>query len=335
MLETSIGKSGEVTDISIVDQSSNQERNHQVRLMADIYGDANIVLVWLPSTGENVKVGKAFRFVHDAATCGLRSNAEGLAAGWGAVSELCGMRYWMRKWIIQEMIKARTVVLRAGKLELPMQDFETLCSELNRNKANRSYAYNAPGGLARGHWQPVMDSSAARLALQRTEATHRPGSQHLYELVERYAQNKCKLPCVHVYALYSLVGDYRQHLSIDYAASPGRRFVDGLHFMQVHDGLPPVKTLHFARFLMRLFVLTQEDLDQERRLLETLVLLSTAHCLGIAENLGESARSQTSREAAPPLQGTPTFWLDRTNDPCSLMRDETPACRRHSSPERT
>ena len=55
-------------DAICIDQHSNRERNHQVRLMADIYGNANVVLVWLQSTGESAEVAKAFKFVHAAAT---------------------------------------------------------------------------------------------------------------------------------------------------------------------------------------------------------------------------------------------------------------------------
>lgn len=55
-------------DTICINQLLDEERNDQVKLMAKIYGNANIVLVWLQSTGENTDVARTFKFVHAAAT---------------------------------------------------------------------------------------------------------------------------------------------------------------------------------------------------------------------------------------------------------------------------
>jgi hypothetical protein len=98
-------------DAVCINQSSNAERNHQVKLMAAIYGNANVVVVWLESNGEYANVKKAFEFIHAATTynilntsvrdycVALRPARKSWKEDWLSVIDLCNLRYWSRKWV--------------------------------------------------------------------------------------------------------------------------------------------------------------------------------------------------------------------------------------------
>ncbi|KAK5153738.1 hypothetical protein LTS14_007432 [Recurvomyces mirabilis] len=135
-------------DAICIDQSSDQERNHQVRLMADIYGRANIVVAWLHGANEHVDLARAFAFVHNAVTYGTptqpvyhysRKHISRSRKDWQSIKRLCRLRYWTRKWIIQELVNARTVVLRAGSSKCSMQELELFCKELDQEQNSEAY----------------------------------------------------------------------------------------------------------------------------------------------------------------------------------------------------
>ncbi|KAM3418307.1 hypothetical protein BST61_g4306 [Cercospora zeina] len=139
-------------DAICINQNSDEERNHQVKLMAHIYGKANKVLVWLQSSGEKADVAKAFQYVHAAAVYNenedsvyryLQRHQRRNDEDWRFVQRLCKLRYWTRKWIIQELVMAhaRTIVFRAGNAECSMTDFETFCYQLSRRDMNEAYSH--------------------------------------------------------------------------------------------------------------------------------------------------------------------------------------------------
>lgn len=316
-------------DAICIDQQSDHERNHQVRLMADIYGTANVVLVWLQSADERADVARAFKFVHAAATHDRsnqsvyhysRAHLEDNKSNWRSVTKLCRLRYWSRKWIIQELVTARTVVLHVGDSECTMMDFERFCRELHREREND--AYKKLGPPRRNVCKSLVASPAARLALQRLENIDEQHPRLLHDLIERYANNECHLPCDHVYALYSLVGEHRRHLRIDYAATPAQRLVAVLRFVHTYEDLQPSKVLDFAQLLVRLFRIKQEDIRQELRLFEDLNLVVPPAILGAVEMQPESKGSRELRQRVNRLDPMARFVLDTSQEVWVLIANE-------------
>ncbi|GIZ40939.1 hypothetical protein CKM354_000425900 [Cercospora kikuchii] len=307
-------------DAICINQNSDQERNHQVKLMADINGKANKVLVWLQSSDEKADVTKAFEYVHAAATYNqdddsvyryLSRHQSRNEDDWRSVQRLCKLRYWTRKWIIQELVMARTVVLKAGNAEFPMTDFETFCYQLSRRDLNEQFQrLDTP---AKRIWQTVNASPASRLALQRLDAQRSNQPRRLYELVENYASNECQVLCDHVYALYSLAGEHRRYLNIDYGASPVQRLVDILDFVTNHEDMPPAKVMAFANLLIRLLRVHNHELAQGYPLLENLWLTIPATVLGTAEPRQETQATLKARKAIKPFEAMPiyTFSTDQ------------------------
>ena len=316
-------------DAICIDQRSDTDKNHQLRLMADIYGNANVVLVWLQSASESANVARAFKFVHAAATYHnsehsvyhyLRAHSSDSHRKWHSMQNLCKLRYWTRKWIIQELITARTAVLQVGDSKCSMTDLETFCRQLHQNRHNQAYKNLVTA--RREIWDFVVASPAGRLALQRSETSHEQQPRLLYELVEHYATNECHMPCDHVYALYSLVGEHRRHMTIDYAASPVQRLVAVLHFVRTHERIPASEVLRFANLLVRLFKIQQEELLQERRLLKSLTLVVLATLLGTVELQPESERSIALRRTVKSLHPMPTFSIDTSQNVWALTANE-------------
>ena len=99
-----------------IDQNSIEERNHQVRMMGDIYQSATEVLVWLGEDETGIEIalnimdGKGIigpRRLENAekefrSRLGLRPSS--VKSFKRAIAELSTMPYWDRVWIKQEII---------------------------------------------------------------------------------------------------------------------------------------------------------------------------------------------------------------------------------------
>ncbi|KAK4550354.1 hypothetical protein LTR36_003321 [Oleoguttula mirabilis] len=319
-------------DAICINQDSNEERNHQIKLMADIYGMANVVLAWLQSADESADVARAFEFVHAAVTYDRsedsvylysRAHPRDNKRNWRSVKGLCGLRYWTRKWIVQELVIARTVVLQVGNSECSMADFEKFCRQLDHNRDKR--AYDRSSSARHRIWKLrnlVLASPAARLALQRLETRDERQPRLLHELIERYAGSACKMPCDHVYALYNLVGEHRVLLSVDYAATPVQRFVAVLGFIHDYEQLQPSRVLEFANLLARLLDVKQEDVLRQRGRSEDLDVTVPPVILGTVELAPETEASIAVRRTVEPLHPIPQFRLDTSHATWVLTADE-------------
>ena len=301
-------------DAICINQQSNQERNHQVRLMANIYGDANIVLVWLPSEGQSGDVARAFDFMQSTV-----KYWEGRAVNSGfdfvqhssAIENMCRLRYWTRQWIIQELIVARTVVIQSGNSQYSMTVLENFCYELRRRDTTMR--------------STILASPAARLALQRSDATIERQPRLLHELIERYERSQCKEPSDHVYALYSLIGEHRKHLNINYDIHPVQRLAEVIRFVCEHENMQPSGILPFTELLMKLLRINRSDIGHGIGYVRDLRLKATAAILGTVELLLESADSVELRKMVEPLIPIPVYMLETSQDvwPLAISVDLT------------
>lgn len=296
--------------------------------MADIYRAANVVLAWLQSADESTDVASAFRFLPRIVAEKQYSDELSLLptrfgvnvrlpkeysfqlsqSDWRSVKALYSLRYWTRKWIVQELINARTVVLRVGNSDLSMTDFEQFCSELRKEKY-RDETERHLSSASRDICDFALASPAALLALQRLEDSTTQRPRLLHELVKRYDNNECSLPCDHVYALYSLVGEHRKRLRIDYAARPMQRLVAIFQFVRTFEGLEPSRLVGFAGFLVSLLQIKQEDILQERRLSEESNIAVRAKDLGKVQLQPESDGSRALRRMVERLEAMPRILL--------------------------
>ncbi|PVH70657.1 HET-domain-containing protein, partial [Cadophora sp. DSE1049] len=94
-------------DVLCIDQTDEDERAQQVRLMRDIYSKAKRVLVWVGE--ETPDVEKAFSILLQSAPVAERYSIEFI--DWNAVIQLLDWSWFTRVWVLQEVAHASKVTL--------------------------------------------------------------------------------------------------------------------------------------------------------------------------------------------------------------------------------
>jgi hypothetical protein len=131
-------------DAICINQEDTNEKNHQVQLMGDVYAQAICVIAWLgeddDSTGELVmltltilkmfftsnslyKPRPTYRdYLTQNAPVGLVMQVISTNSGLGdpitAFNSLFKKPYWQRVWCVQELVRARSIVIRMGAMEV-------------------------------------------------------------------------------------------------------------------------------------------------------------------------------------------------------------------------
>lgn len=225
-------------DAISIDQGNRRERNLQVQIMGDIYSSAKLVLAWFgkqaPSNGTLTKAvsclrdwqasqeygqivkqgeraaGQAPRAQQRATAPALLSLAEPYGSVWSCLMNLSQQTYWTRLWIVQELVRAKELLLMWGDEQIPWKElaaaFHTI--QLNTLFIRTSEARFAP-------WDAIALSAPFQIWLQRDGT--RP-KQSLLELMEAYRGSECSVPHDKAYALTGISTD--SHLiQIDYHES--------------------------------------------------------------------------------------------------------------------
>lgn len=122
-----------------IDQDSLDERAQQVLLMGEIFGKAKMVLVWLGDATSNTKL--AFETISSLAKDLLQRQKEsGNSAerphdiqypvfenpAAAAIRQILNMPWFTRVWTFQEIVLARSAVLKCGDYHMPWSHLETL-----------------------------------------------------------------------------------------------------------------------------------------------------------------------------------------------------------------
>jgi hypothetical protein len=123
-------------DAIAIDQTNQQERNHQVELMAKIYSGASQVLVYLGE--EDLGFGSR----------GLWLDSE---KRYTALKKLFAKRWVSRVWVIQEVALAQRLIMITGGVLCQMD--ENLMSRIRGR--SRAYGLQVPGPLA---WDPLVSA---------------------------------------------------------------------------------------------------------------------------------------------------------------------------------
>jgi hypothetical protein len=130
-------------DAMCIDQADDEEKEEQVRRMADIYGQATLVLVWLGSEADNSELAmdnirRATWFI------AKRSNVMGQFSHldnpetqqepppqvWWAIGRLFRRPWFNRMWVIQELLVGPTVAIACGPSAVKLWAFADLARAL-------------------------------------------------------------------------------------------------------------------------------------------------------------------------------------------------------------
>ncbi|KAF3041524.1 hypothetical protein E8E12_005038 [Didymella heteroderae] len=123
-------------DSICIDQDNVLERNHQVGLMAEIYGRCETVLMWLNNEGQDDSSSEAARNFQ-------------IAMKPKHLANLLRNRYFSRLWIVQEVLLAREVlVLVRGGYWLRWTDMQTVFAQMSKRQVNKlSSVHSAAASL--------------------------------------------------------------------------------------------------------------------------------------------------------------------------------------------
>ena len=249
-------------DAICIDQSNIAERNAQVKVMGSIYASAKLVIAWFgrqaPANGSltetewNLKDWQAsteykalvnhseehsdsVNHSHHISTPPLLSLAEPYGTVWSCLRSLCEQPYWLRLWIVQEVIKSPKLLLMWGDEQIPWDvlgaAFHTI--ELNKLYIRTSEARFAP-------WDVIANSTPYKVWLQR-DGPHPQRS--LLELMDTYRDSDCSVPHDKAYALTGISTDSDQ-LQVDYDKSLPDLYVD---LMELDKNNQPLK---FSRLIL-------------------------------------------------------------------------------------
>ena len=157
-----------------IDQNNKLEKNHQVEMMAEIYGRASKVCIWL---GERDRASHmALQFIeHEVLQL---QNFDELCESpeasekWEALLELMQRPWFSRRWVVQEVALARDAVIYCGEDEITWKKFavavelfvevETATHRLSEVMKNDPRNYHVPG------WFEYVSELGASLLVEAT-----------------------------------------------------------------------------------------------------------------------------------------------------------------------
>ena len=91
-----------------INQNSNEEKNHQVALMAQIYRNAYLVVVWLGPAADDSNFAMDYIYGHSYSFTDRVQRA---------IKLLFARPYWKRLWVVQETQIAQNVLVVCGTME--------------------------------------------------------------------------------------------------------------------------------------------------------------------------------------------------------------------------
>jgi hypothetical protein len=110
-------------DAICLDQLDNEEREHQVKLMSEVYSHANHAFVWLGNPhAEQDENLQSLRHDLTAHAPNLSWNPQSLVG----LSYLCSRDYWRRLWIVQELLLSRTAIIHCGRFTFSWEELSQL-----------------------------------------------------------------------------------------------------------------------------------------------------------------------------------------------------------------
>lgn len=128
-------------DAICINQQDNEEKNIQVRLMRDIYKNAQAVLVWLGNAADdsdmamdqalelNEKLSSIARPIHFDHLAYHDLNKEGDLV-WPALGHFYCRSWFERLWVVQEAVLARELVLLCGSRSIDWESLTALTTAL-------------------------------------------------------------------------------------------------------------------------------------------------------------------------------------------------------------
>ena len=232
-------------DAISINQMNVLERNQQVQLMPQIYGEAELVLVWISGYGPYVYAAAEEMTAYRP----MRPDQENLdhltPATTGALRALFSEAYWTRMWIVQEFVLAKDMRFYYGDKQFSWTDLRNTMAYLDLSDV-AIHCQTHELAAVRDNYQYIRDSSAFRVFRFR-KLKKELGAFDIFELILAFHMQDCSDPRDKVFALLGVSSD-NKGIQADYTSSEDELFE---RVLKLYAGKTPRK--QFAGLLARSF----------------------------------------------------------------------------------
>lgn len=147
-------------DSICINQSSHDEKSHQVGLMGDIYSRATSVTIFLGGDDDTPEA----RLLKRTSESSFYNSGQGEVI-WAAVRALFGRPYWSRIWVIQEVLLSKRAIVVLGETAIPLRSIlKTLLVEPEGPRRE----FSVPPWLRLGRALPIGDFNGLSILLTET-----------------------------------------------------------------------------------------------------------------------------------------------------------------------
>lgn len=196
-----------------IDQSDMAERMHQVRIMAQIFGGAKEVFVWL-GLGNN-QVDAVMRGQTHIGPRQLKWGDEHVEA----LGDLCARSYWRRLWVLQELKAAREITVMCGARTMPWKDFKSLlasAAKIGNNTAEWPRSALGASDYSRGIQGRILRHVTSSAAQRMVDLCNGGTPTSLWLMLQVTAHLKCYDRRDKVYSLLSMAKTESEGIDADY-----------------------------------------------------------------------------------------------------------------------
>ena len=231
-------------DAICIDQGSVEERNHQVQLMGRIYSSANYVVACLLAERlkDRKKLANTAKEVHQVFERCLKGRTTFSMSDSNRLSsesrQFFENRYFTRRWIIQEIIHARSVTLCCEGYQMPLSILESMSDDSRRQR----FSSSSPSST-----RQLMNSRPMQLCRLRQEMDR--DSLPLEQLLYTHEMAQCSDFRDQVYALLSLSAQAKEHLPVRYDIDRVELMLSVINVSSLYENLTQFRALSFTCFL--------------------------------------------------------------------------------------
>ena len=209
-------------DALSINQSDVDEKNFQLQLMAEIYRDAQSVLVWLGKATDDsnhaMKIARKWGKKHldrESRYLVLKvRNKKFDERSWKALSKLLSRPYWTRTWVYQELLLGRKTFVRCGSKEIDWKCFKGL-DEAWYQLERKMDIFRLE--LRPDHLTMVEESGLGDLSLFLNFKEAKDQAALLFPMLKWTSALSCKDPRDRIYAMMGLARDTDCYPSPDYS----------------------------------------------------------------------------------------------------------------------
>ena len=233
-------------DALCINQQNVNERNNQVQSMADIYGKAYSVAVWLGPDADNSH--EAIGLMHEM----LEAEAKEGGMGWLVRDMISSRRqtpyfqslvnlfhrdYWARLWAVPEVTNAVNVTVYCGSSAVPWRSFAAASRLCQKYRPELDTAQNeaaaegiSPEPTSTSRWSTALGLHGPGLI--RDQDTLKSSTSTLLSALLLYRDRACTDPRDKVYGILGVLSAYeRSKFLVDYSLPVGHVFINVVDYV--------------------------------------------------------------------------------------------------------